>query len=391
MTDPREPVRNSLLPFARPHFDESAIEMVVETLRDGWVVAGPRTQELEAGLESFLRSNHVVAVSSCTAAMHMSLLAAGIGVGDEVITTPLTFVATVNAILHCGATPVLADVDRATQTINPHSIAKAVGPKTRAIMPMHMAGRPCDMDSIGQIADRNDLLVIEDAAHALGASYRGVKVGALSDSACFSLHATKHFTTIEGGLVATPHETWASTIRTSSNHGLADSAWEREDDHDGVTAVAPGYKCVLNDVQAALGLAALPHIDDDRRRREAIWRSYDEALADLPVGLPAPQEPDTVHARHLYTIMLDLDRLPLGRRGIRDALAREGISTAVHFRPVHLQPYFTQQLHYSGGDFPNAEWIGNRTLSLPMTSHLTDEDAGHVLTAVRKVLLASLA
>lgn len=388
MADDR-PRRAEPLPFARPYVSEAAIDEVVATLRSGWLVTGPKVGAFEDKLAAYTGSEHALATNSCTAAMHLALLAAGVGPGDEVITTPLTFVATANAILHAGAVPVFADVHRFTQTIDPQRVADLVTPRTRAILPMHMAGRPCELDDLQRIADHHDLVVVEDAAHALGAWYHGRPIGATADASCFSFHATKVLTTGEGGLVTTRHSEWAETVRVRREHGLRSGAWGRSDDNDGVVGAEVGFKYNMSDIQAALGLHAVDHIDERRARREEIWRMYDDAFVALPAWVPPAAAPDTRHARHLYTLLLDVDALTQTRGWIRRALREENIGTSVHFLPVPLHPYMQGRPSYEAEDAPNAEWIAERTISLPLTADLTDDDVADVISAVNRVLTAA--
>jgi dTDP-4-amino-4,6-dideoxygalactose transaminase len=333
---------------------------------------------------------YAVAVSSCSAGLHLALLVAGIGPGDEVITTPLTFPATANMVIHTGATPVFADVDPATQNLDPQAVAAAVTDRTRAILPVHMAGRPCDLDGLHAVARAHGLLVIEDAAHALGAEYHGGKVGTHSDATCFSFYATKNLTTGEGGMVVTSRADWVKRIAMYRQHGLSSNAWSRDharSDEPPVALVA-GFKYNMPDLHAALGLGAVDRLDDWLRRREDIWARYDDAFAGLPVDRPEPPAPATVVARHLYTLQLHLDRLGIDRRTIQEELRRMGIGTAVHFPPLHLQPLYTERFGYRAGQFPNAERIGRRTLSLPLTQWLTDDEVEHVIGTVTAVLAA---
>jgi dTDP-4-amino-4,6-dideoxygalactose transaminase len=388
-----DPVRRDLLVFGSPLIEEAEIQEVVATLRSGWIGTGPRVARFEEAFRDYIGARHALALNSCTAALHLSMLAAGVGPGDEVITTPLTFAATANAIVHTGATPVFVDVDRRTQNIDPALVEPAVTPRTRAILPVHFAGRPCDMDPILSVARRHGLRVIEDAAHAIEATYHGRKVGTLGDAACFSFYVTKNVITGEGGMVTTGDDAWAEKIQAYGLHGLSRGAWRRYSDEGFVhyQVLYPGFKYNMTDMQAALGLHQLPRIERYARQRVEIWSRYDGAFADLPVRTPAPEEPGTRHARHLYTLLVDLDRLRGERASLRDRiveeLKREGIGTGIHYVSLHLHPYYRDRFGFTPDSFPNARHISERTLSLPLSAKLSDGDVEDVIAAVRKVLL----
>jgi dTDP-4-amino-4,6-dideoxygalactose transaminase len=381
-------MRDSYLVFGQPLIEEPEIAEVVDSLRRRWPGTGPKVKLFEKQIAAFTGAAHAVCLSSCTAGLELSLVVAGIKPGDEVITTTLTFPATANAILHAGARPVLVDVDRKTQNIDPALVAAAVTDRTRAIIPVHMAGRPCDMDALRGIAGEHGLTLIDDAAHALGASYRGRKVGMLADLTCFSFYATKNIVTGEGGAVTTTREDWAHDIETLAMHGLSAGAWERyaTGGNPLYVAVRPGYKANMTDMQAALGIHQMPRIDDYQARRERLWAMYDERLADMPgIILPAPAEPDTVHARHLYTVMVESEA-PGARDRVRAAMHDRRIGTGVHFVALHLHPYYADTLGLGPEAFPNADWISRHTLSLPLSPALDERDVEDVVAALRKSL-----
>jgi len=383
------PVRQQFLVFGSPALGEAEIQEVVETLRSGWIGTGPRVARFESDFKAYIGSRHALALNSCTAALHLSMIAAGVGPGDEVITTPLTFAATANAIVHTGASPVFVDVDPVTQNIDPASIEAAVTPRTRAIVPVHFAGRPCDMDPIMALARSRNLGVIEDAAHAIEAVYHGRHIGTIGDAACFSFYVTKNIVTGEGGMVTTGDDAWAEKIQTYGLHGLSKGAWKRYSDEGFVhyQVLYPGFKYNMTDMQAALGIHQLARVAEYAAIRKSIWRQYDEAFADLPVTTPAPEEPGTTHARHLYTLLLDLPKLRITRDDVVEELKAEGIGTGIHFISLHLHPYYRDRFGFSPDDFPNARRISERTLSLPLSARLSDQDVADVITAVRKVLL----
>lgn len=376
--------------FCRPDISAGDIDEVVATLKGGWLTTGPRVHEFEQAFAAYVGARHAVAVNSCTAALHLSLLAGGIGPGDEVITTPLTFCATANAVLHTGATPVFVDVDRDTGNLDPAALAAAITPRTRALLPVHFAGRPADMDAIQSLARQHGLRVIEDAAHSVEGWVGGRKVGAIGDFTCFSFYATKNLTTGEGGMVTTASDEWAGWMRAAALHGLSQDAWARYSPtgRGSYEIVTAGYKYNMMDIQGALGVRQLERLPQSLRRRESIWRAYDEAFADLPVVRPAAVPAGVVHARHLYTLLIDPDVVGVSRDALCEDLRQRGIGTGIHFRALHLFPYYAQRLGLSRGMFPNAEHISDRTISLPLSSALSDEDVSRVVGAVRLGLLA---
>ncbi|MCX6339828.1 MAG: DegT/DnrJ/EryC1/StrS family aminotransferase [Candidatus Aureabacteria bacterium] len=383
-----KPVRDTFLVFGSPLIEEPEINEVVDCLRSGWISTGPRVGKFEEMFRAFIGAKHARALSSCTAGLHLSMLVSGIQPGDEVITTPMTFAATANVITHVGAIPVFADVDRRTMNIDPAEVRKKLTRKTRALIPVHLTGRPCEMDPLLEIAREHNLIVIEDAAHAIEAAYRGRKIGTIGDLTCFSFYATKNIVTGEGGMVTTNNDDWAEQIEMYGLHGLNKGAWRRYSDEGfkHYEVVYPGYKYNMTDMQAALGIHQLPRIERYLKRREEIWKRYDEAFRNLPVITPAPAAPETRHARHLYTLLIDIDRVRKSRDEIQQALHRENIGTGIHFSSVHLHRYYRETYGYKVGDFPNSEYISDRTISLPLSPKLTDADVGDVISAVQKVL-----
>lgn len=381
-------VRPDYLVFGAPGIGEDEIDAVIRTLRSGWLGTGPRVGDFEQAFGRYTGATHAVAVNSCTAALHLSLLVAGAGPGTEVITTPMTFVATLNAIMHVGARPVLVDCHRETGLIDPDRIADAVTPRTRAVIPVHFHGRPCSMDPILDIARTRNLIVIEDAAHAIEAKHRGRSVGTIGDLTCFSFYVTKNITTAEGGMVTTEREDLADRIKMLALHGMSRDAWKRYSDtgYRHYEVVVPGFKYNLTDLQAAIGLSQLPHIEEWLLRREAIWKRYDEAFADLPVGRPAPVTDDIRHARHLYALQIDRDECGLDRDTFMAAMHARNIGTGVHYIAAHLHAFYRDALGYSPCDLPNATWISERTVSIPLSPHLTDDDVEDVIAAVRHVV-----
>ncbi len=382
-------LRKDFLVFGAPLIGDEEIAEVVETLRSGWIGFGPKCLRFEANFARYVGAPHAISLGSCTAGLHLALIASGVGSGDEVITTPLTFPATANVVEHVGATPVFVDVDRTTQNIDPERIEAAITKRTRALMVVHMAGRPCDMDALGRIADRHGLTVIEDAAHAVEAAWRGKKIGSISRFTVFSFYATKNLTTAEGGMVTTADETAAEQLRLLRLHGISRDAWKRYS-AEGITTydtLAAGYKYNLTDLQASLGLHQLARIEENLVIRERHWQAYDDAFAGIDaLEIPTAPTPQERHARHLYTLLIRPERLTIEREKFREELRARNIGTGVHFTPVHLHTYYRQKYGYAVGSFPNAEAIGSRTISLPLSPKLTDEDAADVVAAVRDVV-----
>lgn len=374
--------------FGAPRFGAAERAELIDSLDRGWIGTGPKVQQFEEAFREYIGVPHAVAVSSCTAALHLSLVMARIGPGDEVITSTMTFAATANAIIHAGGTPVLVDCDRNTQLIDVESIGRAITARTRAIIPVHLAGRICDMPAIMDLAQKHGLIVIEDAAHAIEGAIDGQKVGGISDFTCFSFYVTKNITTGEGGMITTASAEHASALRTYALHGLSSDAWKRYND-DGTRhyeVCVPGFKYNFTDMHAALGLHQLAQIENWLLRREEIWRRYDEAFAALPVDLPLPAPAGMRHARHLYTLMVDGERTGITRDQFMQALHERGIGTGVHYVAVHLQPYYRRTFGYRPDSLPNAAWISDRTVSLPLSPHLSDNEVERVISAVHDVL-----
>lgn len=385
----RDPDR--FLVFGAPSIGEPEIEEVVATLRSGWLGTGPRVRRFEEAFASFsgVSPEHVVGVSSCSAALHLSLLAAGVGPGDEVITTPLTFCATANAILHAGAVPVLADIDPTTMNLDPDAVAALVGERTRAILPVHFAGRGCDMTRLNAIAERHSLVVIEDCAHAVGTRIDGKPAGTLGDFGCFSFYATKNITTGEGGLLIGRDAAQVRRARTLALHGLSHDAYRRfgARSYRHYDVVEPGFKYNMMDLQAALGIHQLQRLEESLSRRRAVWRQYDEALASLPLVRPAPPDvDDQQHAHHLYTVLIDEAEHGVSRDEFLERMTREGIGVGAHYPSLAEYAYYQQRLGWRPEQAPHAMRIGRQTASLPLTASLTDDDVRDVVAAVRASL-----
>jgi dTDP-4-amino-4,6-dideoxygalactose transaminase len=373
--------------FAPPSIAQPEIDEVIATMQSGWLTTGPRVKEFERQFAGYLGAQHAIAVNSCTAALHLALLASDIGAGDEVVTTPLTFCATANVVVHTGATPVFADIDRVTGNLDPVAADAAVTRNTRAIIPVHYAGRPADVRAFRAIANRHDLVVIEDAAHAVETVANGEKIGTTADFSCFSFYATKNLTTGEGGMLTTSSTAGAEYARIAALHGMSRNAWNRygKGGSPHYDVVMPGFKYNMMDLQAAIGLHQLARLKRMLARREAIWSLYDEALAGLPIIRPEPAAAGDVHARHLYTILVTPDS-GWTRDALAAVMAEQGIVTSIHFRALHLHPYYQERFGLKRGMFPNAEFVSDHTLSLPLSGGMTDAEAGRVIEVLRGLL-----
>ena len=381
-------MRKELLVYGSPAIENAEIEEVVAVMQSGWLGTGPRVARFEKDFANYKGIEHAVALNSCTATLHLSILAADIGPGDEVITTPLTFCATINAIIHAGATPVLADVDPVTMNISPHNVVEKITPKTKAILPVHFAGRPCDMDALCQIAGEHKLKIIEDCAHAIETEYHEKKAGTFGDFGCFSFYVTKNIITGEGGMVITKSEEDAARIKMLGLHGMSKDAWKRfgDEGYKHYQVVECGYKYNMMDLQAAIGIHQLQRVETYWLRRQEIWQRYNKAFADLPVTLPAQAEADTRHAFHLYTLLIDEQCCGISRDSFLDAMTAQNIGIGVHYLSIPEHPYYQQTYGWQPEDCPQAMRIGRQTVSLPLSAKLTNEDVEDVILAVRNTL-----
>ena len=381
-------VRSSFLPFHQPLIDEDDERAVLDVLRSGWITTGPRTKEFEKTLAAYVGATHAVGVNSCTAALSLALEAAGVGPGDEVITSPITFASTANVIVHRGARPVFVDVEPTTLNLDAARLEAAITPRTKAIIPVDFAGHPADLDEIMTIARRHSLIVIEDAAHAIGAEYRGRRVGSVADMTAFSFYATKNITCGEGGALTTNNAAWADRIGIMALHGISRDAWKRysAEGYQHWDIIYPGHKFNMFDLQGALVHSQLSKIDAFHERRVALKARLDAGLRDLPeIGFPA-EKPGVKHAYHLYPIIVRTEALTADRDQVMHAIQAENVGVGVHFRAVHLQPYYAETFGFRRGDFPEAEYYSDRTISLPLYPRMTDRDASDVVEAVRSVI-----
>ncbi len=374
--------------FASPLIEGSEIDEVVDSLKSGWIGTGPKVKRFEELFSSYKGTKNAVALNSCTAALHLAMRALDIKPGDEVIVPTMTFAATANAVIHAGGVPVFVDCEKGTMNLDPIDVRKKITNKTKAIIPVHFAGRPCNMDAIMAMAKENNLKVIEDCAHAIESEYHGQKTGTLGDIGCFSFYVTKNIITGEGGMAITDNDDYAGKIKTLALHGMSKDAWKRFSDegYKHYQVVDSGYKYNMMDIQAALGIHQLGRIDRYWKRREEIWNRYNEAFKNLPVFLPAPIEPNTRHAYHLYTLLIDTERAKVARDQFLDEMTKKNIGVGVHYIALHLHPFYQKAFGYKPGDFPNAEWVSERTVSVPLSPKLTDKDVQDVIDAVCDIL-----
>ena len=382
------PVRKTLLPYGQQSIDESDIDSVVETLRSDWLTTGPKVAEFEEAMAAWVDAKYAVSFSSGTAALHAAAFAAGLQPRDEAITSPLTFVATANCVLYQGATPIFADVLEDTLNLDPDLAATRITARTKAILPVDYAGHPADLDSVLQLAERHGLTVIEDACHALGAEYRGRRVGGVAHMTVFSFHPVKHLTTGEGGMVTTDNPVFAETLRRFRNHGISSDARQRQRAGQWhYEMVLLGFNYRLTDIACALGLQQMKKLEANLARRRQIAAHYTSEFRSM-TGVVAPVvRPDVNPAWHLYPIRLDLTELSAGRGELFQALRAENIGVNVHYIPVHRHPYYRDRFGYKGGEFPVAEAAYECLISLPMFNSMSDNDVEDVVCAVRKVVM----
>jgi dTDP-4-amino-4,6-dideoxygalactose transaminase len=378
------PAFDELLVFGKPDLGEAEVDAAAAVIRSAWIGQGERCREFEQRFGELVGAPRAVSVSSCTAGLHLALTALGIGAGDEVITSSLTFVATVNAIHHTGATPVFADVDYETLNIDPVEVEKAIGTRTRAILPVHFGGHPAELGALRS----HGLPVIEDAAHAIGSMYGGKAIGA-EGIACFSFYANKNITTAEGGMVTLEDDALAEQLEVLRLHGLSRDAWKRFRSKAVVysDAIAPGFKYNLTDLQAAIGLVQLDRLGGFMETRIRLAAAYDRELEGVP-GLraqPRPWTEEVRHGHHLYIVDVDADAFGLDRDALLAALRAENIGAGIHYRAVHLHPYYHDTLQLPDDALPNTSKLSRRVLSLPLSTTMDEDDAARVAGAVRRI------
>ncbi len=391
-------MRNTFLPFSPPLIGDEEIAEVLDTLRSDWITTGPKAKRFEQEFAEFVGAPAALAVSSATDAMQVALAALGIGPGDEVITTTMTFCSTVHVIEHLGARPVLVDVLPDTLTLDPARVAEALTPRTRALLPVHLYGHPCEMDALLELAQQHHLAIVEDAAHALPARYKGRLIGAalaasdlapcnLQLATCFSFYATKNLTTAEGGMV-TGEADLIDRARIWSLHGMSRDAWKRYSAAGSwyYEVVLPGFKCNMTDIQAALGLQQLHKLPQFQQRRREIVRHYQAAFAAMPELQTPTERPEAESAWHIYALRLNLEQLRIDRAQFIQELTARNIGTSVHFIPNHLQPYYRDKYGYQPEDFPIAYREYQRLISLPLNLRLSDVDVEDVIEAVKDIV-----
>ncbi|SPF43957.1 conserved hypothetical protein [Candidatus Desulfosporosinus infrequens] len=380
--------RKEFLAYGLPLIEEDDIAEVVDSLKSNWITKGPKTNEFEKQFAEYIGVKHAIAVNSCTAGLHLSLVAAGLGAGDEVITTPMTFAASANVIIHTGATPVLADIDPVTMNIDVKEIRKKITPRTKALIPVHMAGHPCEMDEIMDLAREHNLFVLEDAAHAVYTQYKGKLIGSIGNATAFSFYATKNLATGEGGMVTTNDDALAEKIRIMSSHGMSRNAWNRYSATGSwyYEVLYPGFKYNMTDIQAALGITQLAKLERMQGIRLEIAERFNEEFSKMP-ELEIPTTKDYArHAWHLYILKLNLEKLSIDRAEFIEELKAEQIGTSVHFIPLPMHPYYRDTFGFQKGDFPQAETTYERIISLPLYPKMSKQDTEDVIEAVQRIV-----
>ena len=381
-------MNEDFLPYNMPDISDVEIDAVVETLRSGWLAPGPRVRAFEEDFARYAGAKHAVALDSATAGMHLTLVASEIGDGDEVITTPTTFAATVNVIIHAGATPVLADVCADDYCIDPQAIERAITPRTRAIMPVHHGGSACRMPEIMAIAQKHGLCVIEDAAHAVGTRIGGRNVGSFGDATVFSFYPTKNIASGRGGMLTTSDDALAERARLLALHGMSNDAWDRYTARGSwaYQVLAAGYNYAMSDYQAALGHAQFSRIDEFQTKRRHLAERFNERFAALEEIVRPVEREGTTHAWHLYVIRVRPERLRIGRDEFIVQLKERGIGTSVHFIPIHHHPYYRERYGWAPGDFPAADAAFETMISLPLYTRMTESEVDRVATAVEDIV-----
>ncbi|NIK12256.1 UDP-4-amino-4,6-dideoxy-N-acetyl-beta-L-altrosamine transaminase [Alkalibacillus almallahensis] len=382
-----DPKRDRLLPYGKQSLSLNDIEKVVDVLKSDFLTTGPKVDEFEGAVASKVGAKYAVSFSSGTAALHAACFVAGIGEGDEVITSPMTFIASANCVLYQNGTPIFADIDPVTYNIDPNEVEKRITKNTKAIIPVHFTGQPANLDAIRAIADKHELIVIEDAAHAIGATYKGEKIGGLSDMTMFSFHPVKHITTGEGGMITTDDETYYQQLKQFRSHGVTRDQHEMKEYHGPwyYEMQFLGYNYRMTDIQAALGLSQLSKLDDFIKRRREIVAIYNEAFQDIAEIVTPFVHHDVSSSWHLYVIQLNLANLTGTREAIFNALRTHNLGVNVHYIPVHMQPFY-QQMGYRKGDYPVAESLYDAIITLPLFPAMTDGDAQDVIEIVRHVV-----
>ncbi|TKJ17329.1 hypothetical protein CEE44_02225 [Candidatus Woesearchaeota archaeon B3_Woes] len=382
------PIRKEYLIFGKPDIGKEEINEVVNTLKSGWLSTGPKVKRLEDRFKKYVGCKHAIAVNSCTAALHLSLLCNGVGKDDEVIVTPMTFAATVNVIEHVGAKPVFVDIEKDSYNIDADKIKKAITSKTKAIILVHFAGLPCDMLKVNKIAREHKLIVIEDAAHAIGSEYNSKKIGSEGNPTCFSFYATKNLTAGEGGMIALNDGKLAEKMRIYSLHGLSKHAWQRytKDCKKTYEIVYPGYKYNMQDINAAIAIHQLEKIDKFNSIRKKYAKLYFKAFKNYDLIELPPDKKERKNAWHLFPILLKLDKLKISRNDFINALDKENIGSGIHFLSIHEQPYYKKKYKLKKNILKRAEYVSSRTASLPLQTSMNKKDVLDVVKAVKRIL-----
>lgn len=380
-------MRSNYLVFGQPILEKEEIDEVLKSLESGWIGTGPKVAKFESDFKNYIGTKYAVAVASCTAGLHLSVLAMGVTPKDEVIVPTMTFAATANAVMHVGAKPVFADVERYKMTISLDDIRRKITKRTKAIIPVHFAGRACDITGLMKIAEEFNIKIIHDAAHAVETEYQGKKIGCFADIANFSFYVTKNITTAEGGMITTDDEELAQKLKIYALHGMSKDAWKRfsDDGYKHYEVIYPGYKYNMTDLQASLGIQQLKKVEKFAKRRKEIWDIYKKELSQLPIILPPEPEANTVHAYHLFTLLIDSEKTRITRDEVLLKLHKMNIGTGVHYIALHLQPFYRNYFGYKKGDFPNSEYISDRTFSIPLSAKLEDSDVEDVIQALKKI------
>ena len=380
--------KDSFITFGAPLFGDAEVQEVVQSIRSGWVGTGPKVHKFEEIFRAYKNVSSSAAVNSCTAGLHLSLKALDLKPGDEVITTPMTFCATINAIIHSGATPILADIDPFSMNIDPAEVEKKITKKTKCILPVHFAGRACDMDSLTEISKIHNLSMIEDCAHAIETTYKGKPAGTFGDFGCFSFYATKNIATGEGGMVISNDEEKIGRIKMLALHGMSKDAWKRFSDsgYQHYYVEEAGFKYNMMDIQAALGIHQMAKISQFRSYREKIWKRYNEAFSDLPITLPTEIEDHSEHAYHLYTILIDEKKVGLTRDQMLNQLNSFGVGCGVHYLSIPDHPFYQKTYMWKPTDYPNAKKIGEQTLSIPLSPRLSHQQVDYIISSVRNIV-----
>ena len=381
-------MRDSYLVFGQPLIEQSEIDEVIDSMKSAWLGTGPKAAEFERRVATYKGVPHAIGLNSCTAGLHLACVVLGLEPGDEIITTPLTFCATINAIIHAGATPVLADIDPVTMNIDPDAVRSAITPRTKAILPVHFAGRPCAMDELMAIAKQHDLKVIEDCAHAIETEYHGQKAGTIGDLGVLSFYSTKNIVTGEGGMVLTKDAALAQRTKMIGLHGMSSDAWKRfsDDGYHHYDVEEFGFKYNMMDLQAAIGMHQIERVEAYWQRRQAIWKRYMDAFANMPLQTPATWPDNERHALHLFTLLVNEADAGISRDDMLSALHKQNIGTGVHYRAIPDLTVFRERCGWRSEDYPNAKMVGDRTLSLPLSAKLTDQDVEDVIAAVAKAV-----